>query len=69
MPKCLVRPGENILISWKITKLVRSTATGTPGSTSIVLVKPSANAANSSQEAGIVTTGGQSTSTQWIFFT
>lgn len=69
MPKYLVRPGENILISWKITKLVRSTATCTSGSTSIVLVKPSANAANSSQDAGVVTTDGQSTSTQWIFFT
>lgn len=49
--------------------MVRSTATCAPGSTSIVLVKPSAHAANSPQDAGVVTTGGQSTSTQWVFFT
>lgn len=50
-----------------MTKSVSSTAIWTSGSTALtVLVKPSglsANAANSSQDAGAVTTGRQSTST------
>lgn len=65
-PKYTIRPGENILASWKMEKLVRSTATWTTGSTtSVALVKPSgfsATAADESQEAAAVTTGGQSTS-------